>query len=237
MIIANMATFPARSGILPDTLNRILPQVDKINLCLNGYDDIPECLKKTKINAFIPDRDYRDVGKFAINNFADEDDIFYMDDDILYPEDYVERMISVRCEYSEINPVLGLHGVIYPDAYDGTVKSRIVFAFRKALEGPRVVNQLGTGTIYCKGFQAATLSFMKGSERFVDVRFAIHALNNSWPMVCVCRKDEWLSEVTQNQTIFSTFTSSWPLGVVKESQAISGYHLLDHSIVLAVENS
>ncbi|WP_396621505.1 glycosyltransferase family A protein [Marinobacter sp. W-8] len=235
MIIANMATFPARSEVLPDSLARILPQVDKINLCLNSYEKIPEYLCQPKINAFIPDQDYRDVGKFVVNDFSDDDYILYMDDDLVYPEDYVSVLINEHEKYQGFSPIIGVHGIIYPDVYDGQVGCRVVFSFRQALKCSRVVNQLGTGTILCKGYQAAKLNYMLGSERFVDVRYSRYAYENGWPLICISRSFSWLDEVKYDETIFSTFTSKWPLEVIKECQYFSGYGKLSTDVSLLVE--
>lgn len=235
MIIANMATFPARSDVLPDSLARILPQVDKINLCLNSYEKIPEYLNQPKINAFIPGQDYRDVGKFVVNDFSNDDYILYMDDDLIYPADYVSVLISEHQKYQSFSPIIGVHGVIYPDVYDGQVGCRVVFSFRQALNSSRVVNQLGTGTILCKGYQAVKLNYMIGSERFVDVRYSRYAYENGWPLICISRSLSWLEEVKYDETIFSTFTSQWPLQVIKECQCFSGYGKLSADISLLVE--
>lgn len=235
MIIANMATFPARVDILSTCLERLLPQVDKINICLNNYMEIPGFLTHPKIRAFIPQQDYRDVGKFIATDFRPNDDIFYVDDDIIYPADYVDRLMAARESYRGVSPIVGLHGVIYPDVYDGNVDSRVVFAFRKALGSTRVVNQLGTGTVHCKGYQAAPLNFMIGSGRYVDVRYALFSKINNWPLVCIDRPNDWLGEVVQEVSLFASFTKAWPASVIKECQKISGYSKLSMSHVMKIE--
>ena len=81
MIIANMATYPARSDIILKSVTDILKQVDLLNLCLNEFTTIPKNLSSLKnLNAFIPDKDYKDVGKFVCKQESD-DDIFFIDDD------------------------------------------------------------------------------------------------------------------------------------------------------------
>lgn len=226
MIIANMATFPGRADVLEASINRIIPQVDKLNLCLNEYKKIPEYLKTPKINAFIPDDNYRDVGKFVCDDFQADDDVLYIDDDIIYPENYVVKMQEKRGSLALGDAIVGVHGVIYPDVYDGSVGSRVVFAFKRKLLASRRVNQLGTGTILCKGYQAAPLSFMNGSQRYVDVRYARYCLNNKWPQFCVNREDGWMSEIEHEVSIFNEFTKKWPDEVIKECQEICGYSKL-----------
>lgn len=236
MKIANICTYPLREKTLPLVLESILPQVDHINICLNNYQVIPNILKNnSKISAIIPNKDYRDVGKFITHEFCKDDDIFYIDDDIIYPNDYVSRYLKIRKHFDALNPIIGLHGTIYPDVYNGDVRSRVVFSFTKSLAENRVVNQLGTGTIYCKGFQVPTLSFMEGSQKFVDVRFATHSLQHSWPMICVERENSWLREVETEETIFHTFTSQWPENVRKEVQKISGYSKLNINTIKEIK--
>lgn len=235
MIIANMSTFPPRESLLLEVVDQVLPQVDRLNICLNDYSSVPELLKRDKVNAFIPDEDYRDVGKFVVDKFEGDDDIFYMDDDIFYPEGYVQALMTARDQFEDLNPVVGVHGIIYPDAYDGSVGNRKVFSFPKALPHFRVVNQLGTGTVHCKGFQAAPLGFMQGSQRFVDARYARYALDHQWPMLCIPRGSGWMTEFDSGESIFHSFTKSWPIEVVKECQAIAGYARLNVDAVIRVE--
>lgn len=235
MIIASMATFPKRKEGLVNVIEALLPQVDRLNICLNEYNEIPSFLIRDKVHAFIPPKDYRDVGKFLIYDFDRQDDIFYVDDDIIYPPNYVEKMKAAWEEYSEISPIIGVHGVIYPDLYDGLVKNRKVYSFRKSLDRPKIVNQLGTGTVFCKGYQAVNLDFMSGSERYVDVRFARWAIGNKWPMICIDRDELWLGEKNYEESIFSSFTREWPLEVIRECQSISGYGKMDINAIIKVE--
>lgn len=77
-------------------------QVDKINLCLNEFEEIPEELDGfSKLNPVIPDKDYKDVGKF-IFPCAKNDMIVLTDDDIIYPPDYVEKcsIFIIPLQYS-----------------------------------------------------------------------------------------------------------------------------------------
>ncbi|WP_347331346.1 hypothetical protein [Marinimicrobium locisalis] len=235
-----MSTFPPRYPLLLEVVDLLMPQVDQLNICLNGYESVPEPLKREGVNAFVPEEDFRDVGKFVVQGYQDEDDIFYVDDDIFYPGDYVQTLLAARAEFAELNPVVGVHGVIYPDAYRGAVGNRKVFSFPKPLGSFRVVNQLGTGTVHCKGFQAAPLSYMQGSQRFVDARYARYALAHRWPMVCIPRQSGWMAEFELNEdlgeSIFQSFTKLWPIEVIRECQTVAGYSKLSLEAVLRIEN-
>ncbi len=236
MIIANMATYPDRQeATLQTALASVSEQVDVVNLCLNQYTIIPEFIHDLEnVNAFIPDKDYKDVGKFLVEMNA-EDDVFYVDDDITYPQEYVSHSKSIHERYSALSPIIGYHGTIYSDVFNGDHGSRNVYSFRTRLPRPRVVNQLGTGTVYCKGWQAPNSGFMLGSEKYVDVRFAVHAKNNHYPMICAPREANWLHDQEPEDSIFEGFTKKWPHAVVQEVQGITGYGNLPLDAVAAVE--
>lgn len=225
MIIACMCTFPARGELILPAIDSLYNQVDKIHLCLNDYKEIPPFLNKyKKLEAIIPDTDQRDVGKFLDIDVDDEDVILYVDDDIIYPENYASVMCQKLSENG--NSAYGLHGVIYPDAYDGDVGLRRVFSFPRALEKDRLVNQIGTGTVAIKARNRPRHEFMDGSQKFVDVRFAVHCFKNNIPIFCIAREGEWLREIKHGESIFSTFTKKWPSSVTKEVQMVAGYSKL-----------
>ena len=236
MIVANMASFPARKDILLEAIERLLPQVDRINLCLNEYDEIPkELAKYSTLHPFIPEMDYKDIGKF-VPKVEDDDYVLLVDDDIPYPSDYVETLFSNYLKYRSENAVVGVHGIIYSDVYDGNVASRKVFMYARSLEKDRVVNQLGTGTVLLKGHKMPSLDYMMGSQRYVDVRFSRYLYEKNIPLICISRSENWLSEQKIKGSIFDTFTSNWPKNVVLEVQKIAGYSKLDFNTVLKVES-
>lgn len=223
--IANMATYPGRAiASVISTIESLVDQVDEINLCLNSYESVPaELLSDSRVKPFIPQSDYKDVGKFC-GEFLDTDDIFLVDDDIIYPPDYVDTHKHYRSKFGEMDLVFGVHGVIYSDLFDGSVESRKVFSFPLGLDAPRVVNQLGTGTVYLKGYQMPSLEFMEGSQKYVDVRFARWQSERGRSLVCIPRSKGWLSEVAmESSSIFADFTTRWPIAVTIEAQGIAGY--------------
>lgn len=233
MIIACMCTFPARGDLILPAIDSLYNQVDKIRLCLNEYTEIPSFLDKyKKLEAIIPNTDQRDVGKFLDIDADDDDVILYVDDDIIYPENYASVMCR-KLEENE-NAAYGLHGVIYPDAYDGDVGLRRVFSFPRALERDRLVNQIGTGTVAIKAKNRPRHEFMDGSQKFVDVRFAVHCYTNGIPVICIARESNWLQEIKHGESIFASFTKKWPLSVSREVQVIAGYSKLEGPRMVSV---
>ena len=113
MITAQLATYPARLEILPITIESLLPQVDRLNVMLNGYGHnfVPACCKHVKINIEFLDNTMTDAAKFyGIEKLKGY--IFTCDDDILYPPDYVQKSIAKIEEYKR-QYVITYHGRVF----------------------------------------------------------------------------------------------------------------------------
>lgn len=117
MIYAGMATVPGREVQLRKTIDSIEPYIDHLFLYLNGYSAFPEWIQKhDKITAFlskVEKSDMGDAGKFFGLNKIREKDFYYftLDDDMLYPPDYVWKMIE-KIERHDRKIVAGCGGYI-----------------------------------------------------------------------------------------------------------------------------
>jgi hypothetical protein len=88
-VTVNIASIPSRAEMLINTIKSISSQVNKINVCLNGYDKNP-LLKHSKINVVMSDNSLGDAGKFM---FDCEGYVLTIDDDLIYPDNYVLDMV------------------------------------------------------------------------------------------------------------------------------------------------
>lgn len=230
VIIANMATFPARIDGLRDAVARIAPQVDRLNLCLNEFEEIPDWIGScSNVHAVIPDQDLKDLGKFLFSR-SDEDDVFLVDDDLDYPVDYVEKTLLRRDQLVEQTGkihAVGYHGTIYlrnsvswflKDLLKGDGfgtpqlgRARIVHAYHAGLPNARIVAQLGTGTVLARGSQLPNLSYMLGAERRADVRYAKWCFQQGIAQVALPRPPGWLPRSENDDSaIYTTYTSKLP---------------------------
>lgn len=115
MITVSLATIPKRVVPLKEMYHSIINQVDVFQIYLNGFKDseIPSyLLKDNKVKIYRSQAeefgDRGDAGKFFnVQNIKDWH--FICDDDIHYPEDYVETMIE-KCEQYNRKYVVGCHG-------------------------------------------------------------------------------------------------------------------------------
>jgi hypothetical protein len=221
-----MASFPPRRENLALSVPSIARQVDRVHLVLNEYHESADSLAMpVNVEIVLPRDDLKDTGKFAVPVHPD-DFVFLCDDDILYPVDYCVVMKDKLAAYAKLKAIVGVHGVTYPDFYDGTPAARLVNAFTQALPDDAFVNQLGTGTVACRGYQMPEFEAVRTAARFVDVRFAVHCERLGYPRVCVAREKGWMSELKGGPSLFETFTKEWPIEVVREAQCIAGTRFL-----------
>jgi glycosyltransferase involved in cell wall biosynthesis len=195
---ASMASFPPRRASLELSVASILPQVDFLNVYLNGYDHTPDFLQSSKIHV-IHSREYgdlRDNGKFFFIDSVPWGYHFSIDDDIIYPTDYVQQMILKIEQYGR-TAVVGCHGVILSSPLVHFMKNREVFHFKRSLAHDRLVNLLGTGTT---AYHIETISLSREDFKapgMADLWLAIAAKRQNVPMIAIERPEQWLKPIEE----------------------------------------
>ncbi len=210
-ITASLVTIPSRVKTLEKVINSIIEQVDILRVYLNNFETIPPCLKNEKITIC----NSKEYGEIADNGkyFNAETLVgfhFTIDDDIIYPSNYVEKLKSALIRYS-FKPVIGLHGIRIKDSfkryYDEV--SREILSFTSKLEEDRYVHILGTGTV---AYHTSSVHFNLDNienTHMIDIYFGKYCQFNSIPMICIAREENWLLEIeTPEETrIYDTFIS------------------------------
>ena len=229
MIVANLATYPAREASLKLAVAQLSPQVNKLNIVLNEYLAIPEWIKEYgNVYPVIPDIDYKDIGKF-LPSVQPDDIVILADDDLGYPVDYINRLVHEAKEAGLLNNrggIGGLHGTIYTSVFqDLSFKTLLrvaafgswrVGSFRKnfnyweSLSENTRVDQIGTGTAIMIGSMMPPMSFMETGRRRADVRLAQWAFEKKTPIVALRRGQNWLEPTEQDQSIYAAYTRRMP---------------------------
>lgn len=225
---AHMATFPDRVGVLPHSVASIAPQVDRVFICLNEYQDVPDFLGKfDNVTAVIPERDYKDVGKFIFQPDP-EDTVFLVDDDIEYADNYARQTIRRARGVGLEKRVFGYHATTFTNPTPKSIRQRTLLRMNQRLTYSTRVHQLGTGTVMLSGSLFPTLDYMEGSEKFVDVRFARYCFENDIEMWTLPRNRRRFPsllaglEPEKRETIADSFTRRWPQHVLDEVKVFAG---------------
>lgn len=113
-IYACLTTIFNRTKSLEETVNSLLPQVDKIFIFLHGYTpvNLPSFLENDRIELAY-DLEWGDRGDIDKFHFVKdlEGYILVCDDDLIYPEDYAERMVNA-VERHNRETLITAHGTI-----------------------------------------------------------------------------------------------------------------------------
>lgn len=234
--IGQIATYPARLGNLPVMLESVAPQLDEVHVTLNSFTkrQVRSLPKLENVRYVIPDEDLKDTGKF-LRTAGDDEYVFLMDDDLVFPPDYVETLVERYERAGTRNVAVGLHGVVYSDLFEGSPSSRFVAKFDKALNKPILVNQLGTGCLMMPGELLPPFEFMRSSQRFVDVRFARYCHQNGIGLICLSRPADWIKDQRPQESIFETYTRGRQREQLPEILEFAGFGKLNARLALAVE--
>ena len=225
-IRAHLATFPPRRGQLEAVVENISRQVDELFLVLNEYDDIPDFIQENKkVKAVIPETDLKDTGKFYFP--ADPDDVvFFVDDDVNYPADFVDRSLALAGHVGLEKTVFGYHCSIYADDLKDGAKSRQVTHISR--KNPRFlkVDQIATNAMIGLGRNVAPFSYMQSSQKFVDVRYAKWLFEHDIQSVMLPRAKNYITEINSKNagdvTIYKSFTRNSPQHVIDEIKSFAG---------------
>jgi hypothetical protein len=193
LIIANIATIPQRTACLEKAISTIIDQVDLLNISLDSYNSIPSSLQgHPKIYCSLDTKHrYAERGKFFwVNQVAGY--YFTVDDDILYPTDYVTKMIEAIERYDR-KAIITVHGNNIKHPFINYYKSMEPVLFRSELRQDTSVDFPGTGTM---AFHTDTMKFsIKDFELpyMSDLWLGLLAKQNKVPVIAIQRDRGWLT--------------------------------------------
>jgi hypothetical protein len=196
-IHAAVASVPEREAELRRVVAALLPQVDVLHVYLNGYEDVPDFLvdDSTAIDV-ARSQDWgnvRDNGKFFFLDRTPPDAYYVtVDDDLVYPADYVETLVAKIKMYGR-RAVVGVHGVRLANPMTRFYANRTVLLYSRALPADESVHLLGTGTV---AFYKDTLDLRYadfGKPGMADLWLAVAAKRQGIPMRCVARTRGWMA--------------------------------------------
>lgn len=195
-VTASMATMPGREKSLEETVESILHQVDELHIYLNDITGYPRFAGNSKIKLFFSkdhEGDLGDAGKFYT---ADQIDGYHftIDDDIIYPSNYVSTLIAA-IEKHDRKCVVSCHGRIF-----GQLPVKSYYKnHTQAFSCLRNVNQnvyahvIGTGVLaYHTDTVRVDLSVFEYSN-MADIWFSKHCNSKNIPRLILAHKKGWIT--------------------------------------------
>jgi FkbM family methyltransferase len=196
-VLASVASVPSRTDWLREVVARLRPQVDRLLVYLNDYPAVPGYLDDEQVTVVSSaDRgDRGDAGKFFAAGRHTGVQVL-CDDDIAYPEDYVERLLEGVERYHR-RAVVGFHASMLGDPFTDYLRTRTITHMSRGVGADRGVHVLGTGTA---AYHSSTIRVRRSdfrSPNMADVWFALLGQRQRVPFVQLRREAGWLQELAQ----------------------------------------
>ena len=202
-IVCGIATIYDRKDTLRDTINSIIDQVDELHVYQNGYKSMFNFLKHDKIKVYSSvdtGVDMGDAGKFY--TVEQHQDCYYLsiDDDIIYPSDYVLSIVEGIKKFNN-DKVVSHHGRKFDEKsknyhtdYVDSVHFRVKLTKHKDIHFP------GTGVM---GFYTGKFK-LKFSDfklpNIADVIVGFECAKQNIECVCLPHDTNWLTDNIDNET-------------------------------------
>lgn len=213
-VTVSLATIPERQDALHDVLRSLLSQkVDTINVYLNNYPrDWVARVDDSRIRWLWSQDlagDLADSGKFYC---ADEIHGYHLtcDDDLIYPTNYVARLIHAIEDYQR-QAVISFHGCVVDAPISGYYRSRQrVYPCLGDVPDDRFVNVAGTGVM---GYHTDTVRVHVEQFRkpfMADIWMGIICQQQQVPQVVRAHPKHWIIHypIDERTTIYHRFRSN-----------------------------
>jgi hypothetical protein len=224
MITASLATYPARYAQLKQTVASLIPQVDRINVWLNGYDVVPEYLMYVEKALVGFGGNLGDAGKFYWAGET-EDYLLICDDDIIYPPDYAATMVKAVDKYNR-RAVVGLHGVWIKEPVTSYYRDRDKINAACGVDADIPCHMLATNSI---AFHSSTLKINPPRDfpipNYADPLFAVLTQKQRVPCVCIARPAGWIQHIKVTESLYDKFSKGDDAIHTKIVQLLSPWYM------------
>jgi len=209
-VYACLTTLPERTKALEQTVNSLLPQVDKVFIFLHGYNptDLPAFLEDNPKIELAYDIEWEDKGDIDKFHFVKEKKldgyILICDDDLIYPPNYTDVMTKAVDE-CEGKTLITAHGsIMFPLPIASYYTDRYVFPCLGEVKELTKVHIGGTGAMAYHSTLGFDLDFKDKLINMADIHVGIWAGEKEIPIMVVPHKVGWIKHseyVEQKDTI------------------------------------
>ena len=196
MITANMATWSARRATLDQSINSLINQVDEVRVYYNDY--IPN--KRDDIIQFVGGEDLTDRGKFY--GIGNNEIAFTVDDDLIFPENYVERTLSVLNKYP--NAVITYHGRILKGRGRNYYFGHEMYHCLRTLHYDTFIDVAGTGVSCFDASKWKPDVLQYPDQKMSDLLFSLECAKANKKIICASHQMGWFQIATNEGAIFNS---------------------------------
>ncbi|MEA2902005.1 MAG: hypothetical protein QOH36_1892 [Actinomycetota bacterium] len=200
MVVAGMATMPSRSATFRQAILSILPQVDRLFLFCDRFDEFPDVRHPRVVP--LRSQEYGDLGcagKFLGLTMTAPGAVYLgIDDDIEYPPDYAATMVG-HVRGLQAPGVVGVHGMRMKPDFSSYIDGVVGYHRSLRLPRPAAVHLLGSDTV---AFDTGLLRFDPRAwphRNMVDLHLALECARRGIRRWAVPREDEWVRSLDQDQ--------------------------------------
>jgi hypothetical protein len=200
--VGGMATMPTRRQTLRKVLEAVLPQLDRLYIYLDKHEAVPTDLAaEPKIVPLLPSANgmLGGGGKFlGLELHAEPCFYFSLDDDILYPANYVEVLVRAL-ERHRRRAAVGFHAAWFKPPHQSYIRDRVRLHFSRALSFDCHADEIGTGTmaLYSGNFRFDPRAWR--DHGMTDLNAAIEAVKQEIPRIAIRRPQDLLRPIEENQ--------------------------------------
>ena len=198
-IVGGMATMPTRQKNLREVLPNILKNVDILYLYLDKYEYVPKFLYKFPKIKIIENLNMGVTGKFLGVQMHHKSCIFFgFDDDIIYPNNYVEYLISALSK-ENFKAIVGVHGLNIKKPFSSFVKDIFSYHFEGKLDESKYVDILGCGTIaFHSDFFTPNINSWSNNN-MDDLQIMRECIEHNFQRICISRPKNFLKAISKSQ--------------------------------------
>jgi hypothetical protein len=193
--VGSIATIPSRAESFAEVLPRILSQVDRLFVYFDRFPaSLPVLEENSKITVFRAEEcgNLHSSSRLLPLTFLNSPSVFLVfDDDILYPPDYVARLVEGLASRGG-RALVGFHATRFKPLSQSYARNRIALNFKQRLRRDTEVDELGTGTC---AFLSDVFSVDPRQFPYVDMDDIVLAIEAKWralPRIALRRKAGWL---------------------------------------------
>jgi hypothetical protein len=206
--IVSVASYK-RIDSLVKTIESIYDQCDEVNIFLNDHEGgIPPQFLDEKINLYFSDNRYGDALKFA--KLIDSDGYYLtIDDDLIYPPNYVDHMIT-RCKEFSNKRVITLHGrkfskVPIKSFYSSYIEFYHCLRYQKR---DAFIHFGGTGVMcFHTSLMKIPITYFE-HPNMADVWIGKYCFENNIEVLSIAHTKDFLTYQPQKTTIFDSESNS-----------------------------